>query len=145
MNCPNCGTSNLDNATICVNCGRPLTAAGTPPPPPPPLQQSYTPPPAARFDSGAPPAATPPPNYLVQAILITLCCCLPLGVVAIIFAAQVNSKYAAGDFAGAQESSRQAKMWCWIAFGLGLVAWLIMFVVWGAAIAQAIREQGLSS
>lgn len=139
MNCPNCGTSNLDNATICVNCGRPLTAAGAPPPPPPP-QQSYTPPPAPRFDSGAPPAATPPPNYLVQAILITLCCCLPLGIVAIIFSTQVNSKFAAGDIAGAMEASRQAKMWCWIAFGLGLAGILIWLVVGGAAFVQGLSE-----
>ena len=31
-----------------------------------------------------------PPNYLVWAILSTLCCCQPLGIVAIIFAANVN-------------------------------------------------------
>ncbi|HUP59269.1 MAG TPA: CD225/dispanin family protein [Thermoanaerobaculia bacterium] len=140
MTCPNCGTSNLDNATICANCGRPLTAAAVPPPPP---QQTYTPPPPS---FGAPPPLAPPPsNYLVQSILVTLCCCLPLGVVAIIFAAQVNTKFAAGDLAGAQEASRQAKMWCWIAFGLGLVAWLILCVIWGAAIVQALRQQGIGA
>ena len=49
------------------------------------------------------------PNYLVQAILVTIFCCLPLGIVAIIFAAQVNGKVAAGDIAGAQSSSRTAR------------------------------------
>jgi Interferon-induced transmembrane protein. len=29
-------------------------------------------------------------NYLVQSILVTLCCCMPAGIVAIIYAAQVN-------------------------------------------------------
>jgi hypothetical protein len=51
----------------------------------------------------------PPPNYLVWSILSTLFCCLPLGVVSIVFAAQVNGKYASGDFAGAQDSSNKAK------------------------------------
>ena len=37
------------------------------------------------------------PNYLVQAILTTLFCCLPLGIVSIVFATQVNSKLSVGD------------------------------------------------
>jgi len=62
------------------------------------------------------------PNYLWQSIVVTACCCLPFGIAAIVFAAQVNSKLAAGDVQGAMESSKKAKMWCWIAFGLGLVS-----------------------
>jgi hypothetical protein len=146
VNCPNCGTSNLDTASICANCGRPLGAGAAPayPPPSPPTSQSYTPPapprPAGSYASPGAGTGTPPPNYLVQSILVTLCCCLPLGVVAIIFAAQVNSKLAAGDYAGAAESSKKAKMWCWIAFGCGLVATLIWMVFGGAAFMQGIRE-----
>src|SRR5262249_40218583 len=40
----------------------------------------------------------PPPNYLVPSILVTLCCCLIGGIIAIVHAAQVNSKWAAGDY-----------------------------------------------
>ncbi|HEV7241963.1 MAG TPA: CD225/dispanin family protein [Thermoanaerobaculia bacterium] len=58
-------------------------------------------------------------NYLVPAVLSAFCCCLPLGVVAIIYAAQVNSKLVAGDIAGAQAASKNAKMWSWIALGAG--------------------------
>ena len=65
------------------------------------------------------PRGTPPPNYLVQSILVTLCCCLIGGVVAIVYAAQVNSKWAAGDTAGARQASANAKMWCWVSFGIG--------------------------
>jgi hypothetical protein len=102
--------------------------------------QSYTPPPPpSNFGSTAPPAETIP-NYLVQSILVTLCCCLPLGVVAIVFAAQVNTKIAQGDLAGARDSSQKAKMFCWIALGLGLVAMAIYGVFSGAAIMQAVRE-----
>lgn len=69
------------------------------------------------------------PNYLVQSILVTLCCCLPGGIAAIIFAAQVNSKQAAGDIAGALESSRKAKKWCWISFGVGLAINVIVAII----------------
>jgi hypothetical protein len=60
-------------------------------------------------------------NYLWQSIVITLCCCMPFGIVAIVYAAQVNTKLGVGDVAGAQDSSSKAKMWCWIGFGVGLV------------------------
>ncbi len=71
------------------------------------------------------------PNYLVQAILSTIFCCTPFGIVAIIFAAQVNGKLAAGDYAGAVQTSKQAKMWCWVAFGvqLALIAIYVAFVI----------------
>jgi hypothetical protein len=143
VNCPNCGTSNLDTASICANCGRPLAATAphsyTPPPPP---TSSYTPPSAPHSPGafGSAPPATPIPNYLVQSILVTLCCCLPFGIVAIVFAAQVNSKLAAGDVAGAMESSRKAKMWCWVAFGIGILLSLIWMVSGGMAVLQGYRD-----
>jgi len=142
VNCPNCGTSNLENASICVNCGRPLAAAAPPPPPPvpPPQQQAtYTPPPPSYAPQGQPPVQQIP-NYLWQSIVVTLCCCLPLGIVAIIFAAQVNDKANRGDIGGAMQASKNAKMWCWIAFGCGLVIALIYALAGGAAFMQGIRE-----
>lgn len=66
-----------------------------------------------------PPGASVP-NYLVFAILVTILCCLPTGIPAIVYAAQVNGKLQVGDLAGAQAASKNAKMWCWISFGLGL-------------------------
>lgn len=69
------------------------------------------------------------PNYLVPAILSTLCCCLPFGIVAIVYAAQVNGKLQAGDYAGAENASKNAKMWCWIAFGFGLASIVISIVL----------------
>lgn len=62
-----------------------------------------------------------PSNYLVWAILATLCCCLPTGIVSIIYAAQVNSKWEGGDWAGAREASERAKMWALISLILGVV------------------------
>jgi len=147
VNCPNCGTSNLDNASICVNCGRPLSGTGAVPPPPPPPQQSsyapsqasYTPPtPGSAF--GTQPPAQQIPNYLWQSIVVTLCCCLPFGIVAIIFAAQVNDKLRRGDVGGAMHASKQAKMWCLIALGCGLLVAVIYGLIGGAAFMQGIRE-----
>ena len=69
------------------------------------------------------------PNYLVQAILVTLFCCVPFGIVSIVYAAQVNSKLAAGDFQGATEVSNKAKTWAWWAFGSGLGVTLIWFLM----------------
>ena len=71
--------------------------------------------------------ATPQvPNNLVWAILSTLFCCLPAGIVSIVYAAQVNGKLAAGDIAGAQDSSAKAKKWAiWSA-----IAWVIMVVLY---------------
>ena len=80
---------------------------------------------------GAPqgqPATPPPPNYLVFAILTTLFCCLPFGIASIVFSAQVNSKYAMGDYSGALQSSakaRQFAIYSAIAAGVGYVLLVI--------------------
>lgn len=74
----------------------------------------------------------PPQNYLVWAILSTVFCCLPLGVASIVFAAQVNSKWNAGDRAGAEDSSRKAKqfaMWSAIAGALVIAGYLAIGVI----------------
>jgi hypothetical protein len=144
LTCPNCGTSNLDTASICANCGRPL-ATTTPhsytPPPPPSGQTSYTPPrPLGGGSFGAPPTAEVIPNYLIQSIILTLCCCLPLGIVAIVFSAQVNSKLAVGDIAGAREASAKAKMFCWIGLGLGIAFAILWMVFGGMAFVQGVRD-----
>jgi len=104
MYCTACGTSRPDGMNVCPNCG-----------------------------TGSPVIAAPPQiqNYLVPAILVTLCCCVPAGIVAIVYAAQVNAKLAAGDIAGASESARLAKIWSWVGFGCGALLGIIYAIAGG--------------
>ncbi|KAF1687201.1 hypothetical protein B1992_04240 [Pseudoxanthomonas broegbernensis] len=70
------------------------------------------------------------PNNLVWAILTTLFCCLPLGIVSIVHASQVDGKRAAGDIAGARQSARKAGQWAlWSALAgpLLIVLWFFLF------------------
>lgn len=100
MYCTHCGSERPDGALACPSCGAQV--------------QPFT-------------AAAPVPNYLVHSILVTLCCCLPLGIVALIYSAQVNSKLAAGDVTGAEESSRKARTW----FIVALIAGILTFAGFG--------------
>lgn len=77
---------------------------------------------------------TPPKNWLVESILATIFCCLPLGVVGIVFAAQVNSKFAAGDYEGAVRASQNAGKFTKISFFIGIavgVIWLAFIFLFG--------------
>src|SRR5690625_152350 len=83
------------------------------------------------------PAGEPPANYLVFAILTTLFCCLPLGAPAIAFAAQVNNKWAIGDYQGAQDASNKAKnfsIWSAVVGAVSIIIYLIFVFTTGAAI-----------
>lgn len=73
---------------------------------------------------------TPPKNYLIESILVTLFCCLPLGIVSIIYATQVNSKFNAGDTQGAIEASDNAGKWMkWGLFaGIAVLAIYAIFI-----------------
>jgi hypothetical protein len=51
------------------------------------------------------------------------------GIAAIVYAAQVNGKLQAGDIAGAQAASNNAKLWCWISLGVGLAVGLIWIIL----------------
>ena len=75
-----------------------------------------------------PPTGIPPKNWLVESVLVTIFCCLPFGIVAIVNAANVNSRLAVGDYVGAQEASRNAGKW--VKYGLiGAVLQVVIPVV----------------
>lgn len=75
------------------------------------------------------PMSSPPPNNnLVWAILTTVLCCLPFGIVAIIKAAEVNGKWAQGDYAGAQASADAAKKWSIVSAAVSVGVWILYFI-----------------
>jgi hypothetical protein len=52
-----------------------------------------------------------------------------------VYAAQVDSKWASGDYRGAHEASANARMWCWWSFWsiLILLVIYVLFIVLVAA------------
>lgn len=109
MFCRHCGKENDSNAFKCTQCGKVIQTL----PAAPSLQPGTV------------------PTNLVWAIIATLLCCLPTGIVAIVYAAQVDGKLAAGDLNGARQSSSNAATWSWVSFGIGLlvsVGYLLLII-----------------
>ena len=108
--------------------GQPITAS--PPRPPqflPPAPPHFTPPMETAFPVNPLFAPPPPlldecpPNYLTQAILATIFCFFPLGIVAIVYANQVETKHYAGDAQGALDASANARTWCQASVAVAVV------------------------
>lgn len=79
------------------------------------------------------PAEECPPAYLAWSIISMLICCIPLGVVAIIFSAQVKPAWRQGDIAKARRASERAQ-WCIIlSISLGLIFQFFYGVFMGAS------------
>lgn len=116
MYCPKCGTQNDDNAEFCTSCGNSLKNVNP--------NQNSTP----TYNNYQQTNYPHVPNYLAWSIVTTLLCCLPLGIPAIVYSSQVDSKLRSGDYEGAVNSSKKAKMWCWIAFGVGLAVGILYFI-----------------
>lgn len=108
MYCHRCGTILPEGADRCPTCGWQLPASRKP---------SFT-------------------SFLAPAILVTLFCCAPFGVAAVVYAARVDPLLSGGDPSGAEESARKARLWTWVAFGLGLLPWLFYGVVMVIAVME---------
>ena len=88
-----------------------------------------------------PQAAGPPssgygadiPSYLWQSIVVTLFCCQIFGIIAIVFAAQVDGLKRAGDLVGARAASDKAKTWCF----WGMISGLVVIFGYAAVILVA--------
>lgn len=97
-------------------------------------QEAVPPPPPSHYASvGSTPFTPPmakPDNLMVWSILATVLCCLPLGIVAIVYSNKVDNLWYAKDYAGAAEAAKNAKTFCFISLGVGLVFSVIyMFVM----------------
>ena len=129
---------------------RPPPPSAAPPPPPPPPPPQYGQPGQPQFATpqygqyGTPqPVTGTLPNYMAHAIIATvlgLICCSGIGavpgIVGIVFASQVKSKEQMGDYAGAQQASKNAKTWSWVGIILGIIAAVLVvgFIILGVAL-----------
>jgi hypothetical protein len=107
MYCQHCGTNIDDSYNRCPSCGE--SPSG---------QHEQSQPghqPVARYD------ADKAPTYLVYSILVTIFCCQIFGIIAIVFSAIAMGKNSSGDYPGAYEAAKTAKLWCWLGFGIGFV------------------------
>jgi hypothetical protein len=126
--CHKCNAFNDDNAERCVRCGHILQELREIPEPEE-VQPGDAPAPTQTRAPGAgsPRGGAPRrralresiPTYLGPAILSCLWC-IPFGVVAIVYAAQVGGRLDERDQRGAHQYSANARLWCWLSFGLGL-------------------------
>ncbi len=91
---------------------------------------SATPTAAPNSTAAAPqPDQVKPDNFLPWAIISTILCCLPFGIVAIVYASQVDGYWFAGNYDAARRSARNARTWTWVSVGVAAVCWLIYLIV----------------
>jgi len=74
-----------------------------------------------------------PKNYLIESILVTIFCCQPFGIVGIVYASQVNSKFDSGDYDGAVRASKDAKKWMNWGIIAGVITIIGVLVLYGSA------------
>jgi Interferon-induced transmembrane protein len=86
----------------------------TQPLPQPPAYQHHN------MNPGADSVSKPSSN-MVGAVLATLFCFFPLGIVACIYASQVDGKWHAGDRIGAVTASKQARLFSNLALGVAVL------------------------
>ena len=104
MFCKNCGNQIADAAVVCPKCGVPVAG------------------------KSIAPATEQVPNHMVGAVLTALFCCQIGGIVAIVYAAQVNSKLARGDVEGARAASKTANTWITVNIITGVLIGIIYFI-----------------
>ncbi len=81
--------------------------------------------------------------YMIFSILCTLLCCLPLGIAGIVYAAKINSLQKVGDYAGAKEAAKKAKLFTIIGAVGGLIIsiiYLALFVFAGDATSNIVDD-----
>lgn len=114
MFCGECGAKINDKAVICVKCGVPVRGMTRP------CSASV----AGSVD-----------NHMIGAILTTLFCCQIGGVIAIVYASQVNTRLAMGDVEGAEAASRTASNWINASIIIGLIGGVLYFLLVASGVA----------
>ncbi|MFK5921237.1 MAG: GYF domain-containing protein [Verrucomicrobiota bacterium] len=111
----------VENSLVAPTASSSMAAAASPTVNVPDLPQGVARRPGAEGD------LKQPPTYLVQAVIglvFSFFCCFVPGIpaiVAIVFATKVSGLHEAGDFDGALEASKKARLWCNITGAVFLV------------------------
>ncbi len=84
------------------------------------------------------PQSFPPKTWLVESILVTIFCCQILGIIGIINAASVESRFYKGDVDGAQRASNTAKQMVLWSVISGVVIFGGLMLLYGGIIFAAI-------
>lgn len=92
----------------------------------------YGPPPGA-YPGGGQPVGEAPKTYLWMNILGIFGCTV-IGIIGLVFALQVNSKWSVGDYAGAESASNTAR----ILGIIGLVCFILAAIFWVVYIVFAV-------
>lgn len=131
MYCPKCGNLNDDKAEVCTSCGNSLNFTAEEP-----SERSTTTSDNTNYISEGIANHDKVPNYLVWSIIVTVISvftmnllALPAGIVAIVFSTQVDSKLKIGDYDGAVKSSKNAKIWNWVATGLEILSVIVIILL----------------
>lgn len=103
------------------------TFNGPQPPKPSYAPGSYVPPAAPEYGYQQP-LDICPKTWLVESILVTLFCCIPFGIVGIIKASNVESRFRAGDYEGALEASKAAGKWTKLGFFIAIGIYVLYFL-----------------
>lgn len=130
--CTQCGKQNVDEAKFCAGCGAPLDGSGSTPKSEAPKEEPKQEAPHSE-PTPTSPAPPKPDNYLVWAILTTVLCCLPAGIASIVYSTNVDSKYNRGDYAGAEQASKNARTWAIVSAIVGFIGGIIWFIISFAA------------
>ncbi len=81
--------------------------------------------------------AMPPKNWLVESILVTIFCCFPFGIVGLVHASQVESRFFLGDVAGAERAAAEARKWTMVAVWVGISVIVLYFLFIGVFMSLA--------
>jgi hypothetical protein len=112
-----------DAANHCTNCGAALPAVGD-------NSQTHVTPVEPQVSAPVNQPVINIESHLVKAVISTACCCIPLGIAAIVFAAQVQPYLRMKNYEAASEASKKANLWGNLAIGVGIVMqifWLIFY------------------
>lgn len=136
MFCPNCGSSNPDNATHCANCGISLNAQRMP---------------AQNLESHQDAPANFKDHQTTNIILtiVSFLCCggwigVIFGVLGIVFGSQAKSAYAAGDYTAAESKAKTAKLMSLLALAmviLGAIISGILLLIYGGSLIALVASE----